>query len=207
MKPDLKQIAAGLVLAEISTEALARDVGMEFEQLRRVMNNEIEPSPELLGRLQLALESRQVEFGPRSGVSLKDEYIRRLTGIDSFLRLLDEILRTTMGTNDEVLFFMVEHSMWLPAEKNAEQRLWDVGVKCRYICPEKATGMNGPKNAYRVLPRLYDKHQVQVIYGKYVATVSEDYLDKGILILNNEPWAMAERSKFNFMWEQARPAE
>ena len=192
-----------MALVGMGTTELAADTGIDSDTLDKILTGLARPSPETMDRIRIALEAQKIEFGERSGVCLKDEYFRRLTGEDSYLNLLNEVLRTMLGRTDDVLFFMVEHSMWDSEELGAEQRLWDAGIKCRYISPDASRTYRGPAGNFHYVPRIYPTTQLQVIYSEYVAIVGANYESEGIIILNSESAANAERSKFDFIWQHS----
>lgn len=202
-KLDLRQISAGIALAGLTQAELATLAGLEAASLSRILKGEVQPRPETLDRIQIALESKQVEFGPRSSVALKDDYFRRLQGPDVFVRLLDEILRVMIGRTDDVLFFMVDPSVSTPAVKNALERLYDAGITCRYICSENNNVFDAPIEFYRAMPEKYFTNEVQVVYGDYVA-INSLTPQHNVIILNSPSAAAAERGKFDFIWNNCK---
>lgn len=206
MKIDIKQISAGMALAGMTHNELATASGIDAESLARILKGEVSARPESMDRIQIALEARQVEFGPRSGVALKDNYMRRLEGpgFDAYFKLYDEILRTMLGRSDDVLFFLVDPSVSGPALRDAKLRLYDAGIRCRHICPEGTQIFDAPKEDYRAMPRKYFANQPQVVYSHYVATTSMDP-EFSVLIFNSHSISQAERSKFNFIWDHCAP--
>lgn len=204
MKPNTRQIAAGAALAGMTQDELAAVVGLEAAALELIMNGDVEPRPETLDRIQIALEARQVEFGPRSGVALKDEYFRRIIGKDVYIKLLDEILRTMIGRTDDVLFFMVDPAVSPPNVVDAELRLLDAGIKCRFICSEDNKVFYAPKESYRLIPRDYYTNEIQIVYGDFLAILSILPHSDSVLILNSPSVAAAERGKFDFIWNNCK---
>jgi hypothetical protein len=206
MSIDLRQISAGMALVSMTPTELAGASGLDTESFMRILNSEVSPRPETLDRIRIALEARQVEFGPRSGVALKDNYMRRLTGVgfEAYFKLYDEILRTMLGRSDDVLFFLVNPQVSGPELKEAKARLYDAGIRCRHICPEGTTVFDAPREDYRAMPRKYFANQPQVVYSHYVATTNADD-DFNVLIFNSHSISQAERSKFDFIWDHCAP--
>lgn len=204
MKLDLRQISAGIALAGMTQAELAAAAGLEAASLSRILKGEVTPRPESLDRIKIALEARQIEFGPRSSVALRDDYVRRIEGEDRYIKLHKEILRFMLGTQEEVLFFMIDPGISPPEIVEAFGWLHDAGVKCRYLCRENPTRLDGPPEQYRVVPDKYFVNQVQVIYGHHVAQNSKTPLDN-ILIINSPSLAAVETAKFNYMWDHSEP--
>ncbi len=202
MKIDLKQIAAGTALAGMTQAELAGAAGLDPASLSRILSGDVQPRPETMDRLKYVLEGRQVEFGSKSGVSLKDDYFERWEGQGVIVKMLDHILRVMIGTPGEVLFSMVDPALSPPDVRDANLRLHDAGIVCRYLCSEDNKVFDGPKEAYRAVPRKYFTNDVQIVYSDYVALNSSP--DR-VFIFNSQATAESERGKFNFIWDHCEP--
>ena len=200
MKLDVKQIAAGTALAGMTQAELASAAGLDPASLSRILSGDAQPRPETLERIKFVLEARHVEFGPRSGVSLKDDYVIRIEGVDGYLKLYDMILRTMIGRDEDVLFFMVDPSVSAQPVKDAKTKLYDAGIRCRHLCPTKVKIFDAPVADYKIVPDPYFINTPQVIFDRFVATTAENPLEN-VIVLNSQQIASAERAKFNFIWD------
>ena len=122
---------------------------------------------------------------------------------DAYLRMLDDVHQVTRSLGGEVLFFCSDDRSTRPGEEEAEERIRSNGVRFRCLIEAGNNFTRWPRKEYRVIPKDYFNHDLQVIYGDKVAQMING--GEKILIVHNASLATTARNVFNLLWSLMRP--
>ncbi len=182
---------------------LSRSANLSTETILKIERGEANPKPDTTEKIINALRDGGVEFDGERGVKLILEDYRVFGGEDCYLRLLDEVfldLHARKGA--EVLFICVDDAVSSPEIIDANKRIRNAGIKCRYLCSETATKFDYTLEDYRAISKEYFKNSVMVVYDEKVATLRGT--NNGVLIVRDKDQAEMLRGLFNIVWSHSK---
>ncbi len=201
--PTGRQIRAARMLIDWEATDLSRSANLSTETILKIERGEANPKPDTTEKIINALRDGGVEFDGERGVKLILEDYRVFGGEDCYLRLLDEVfldLHARKGA--EVLFICVDDAVSSPEIIDANKRIRNAGIKCRYLCSETATKFDYTLEDYRAISKEYFKNSVMVVYDEKVATLRGT--NNGVLIVRDKDQAEMLRGLFNIVWSHSK---
>jgi transcriptional regulator with XRE-family HTH domain len=197
-----KQITAARALADLTVDELARRAGLSRDAILKIEGDKVQPREGTIADITRALAAAGVEFTEK-GARWIDDVIRVLEGEDAYLRMLDDVFQATRKTAGEVLFFCSDDRSTRPGEEEAEERIRGNGVRFRCLIEAGNTFTRWPRKEYRLIPKEYFNHDLQVIYADKVAQAING--GEKILIIHNASLATTARNIFDLLWSLMRP--
>jgi transcriptional regulator with XRE-family HTH domain len=196
-----KQIAAARQLAGLTLTQLAERAGVARSSIVKIENDAVQPREGTLADLMKTFTAAGVEF-IEGGVRWTGDRIRTIEGLDSYLRLLDEVYQTLhRQSGAEVLSICTDDSVSSPEVVQAIQRWHDAGIKCRFLTHEHATRFDFPLREYRLIPERFYTNSVMVVFDDKVATLSD--ANNSVIIVRDVYQANMLRGLFEMIWQQS----
>jgi len=201
-----KQIRAARMLVEWDAEDLAKKTGLSRESILNIERSVFRPRPATLEKIVTVFKENGVEFEGERGVSLIIDDYRILEGEGCYLKLLDEVYHDLRGNKTaEALFISADDALSPQEVVEANSRIREAGIKCRYLSHEEAKRFDYDLEDYRLVPKKHYKNSVMIIFGEKVATVRAH--GKDILVVRDKDQADMLRGLFNMIWEKALKPE
>jgi transcriptional regulator with XRE-family HTH domain len=193
------QLRAARGLLDLTQEALAERAGVALDSVKKFENGRTRKLQDRSERAMIrVLEEGGVEFLDNDGTRRRDDVVRVLEGKNAYLRFLDELYYAVHDTKDEVLFLNVDDSISSPAVVEANLRIRNAGVPCRYLCEENPKRLDFPVEDYRGIPSEFFRNGLQIVYKDSVAMLFNSL--PRVLILKNEELADSIRKLFEMVW-------
>ena len=196
----LEQIRAARALKGWSQEELARRAGVTQVTVANIELGNSRGSPKSMRAITRSFENSGVEF-IEGGVRLNKNFINFFDTPDSYLRVLDDVYFTLMGTGGEVLFSGSDERKSTPEVNEALSRIRDAGIRMRSIVEEGNFFLLGPLEEYRQMPRQYMSDDVRVIYEDKVAFLTQVHPHAKVMLVQNEYISRDLKRNFNYMWD------
>ena len=155
----------------------------------------------------MAFESANIEFLPNDGLRKKGEHVEVLKGSMAFSDLLDDIYAALKDKGGDVLIANIDDDSLRQVSRQKIQehreRMQRAGVSERVVCHEGGSPLAAPA-ACRWLPGSQTTSAMGFcIYGDKVAM---ELWDKNLIVIITSPEASkAERMRFEYLWEMAKP--
>jgi transcriptional regulator with XRE-family HTH domain len=197
-----KQIAAARALADWSAAELGARAGLTKDAILKIEAGAVQPRAGTIADITAALAAVGVEFTER-GVRLADDAIKVLEGEDAYLKMLDDIYYAIHKSGGEVLFMYSSDRHTHPGEYEAELRIREAGGRFRSLVEEGIKTTIWPAREYRLIPKKYFNHDLQIIYADKVAQAING--GEKILLIRNASLAKTACNTFNLLWSQLRP--
>jgi len=200
--PTGKQIRAARQLVDWTAEELASRAHLTKDCILAIERGDSRPLPKTIASVSRALADAGVVFNGDTGVNLIGVDLRILEGKDCYLRLLADVFHVLQEEkNPEALFICVDDAV-SPAEvTEANHRIREAGIKCRYLASEKAKKFDFDLNDYRLIPEEHYKNSVMVIYADKIATLRGT--NESVRIVQDRDAADMLRGLFEMIWAQA----
>lgn len=196
-----QQIRAARGLLDWTQTDLAKHCGLTASAIKNIESNpEVRPHAKSIEALVDVFRRHGVAFTPR-GVELSDNHVRLLEGDNAYLQMLDDAFYA-LKDGGEMLFMCSSDIHSVPGEAEAEQRLRETGIRFRSLIEEGKPNTIYPAREYRVIPKQYWAHSLQVIYADKVAQVLDS---RKILLIEDPVFAAMQRNSFNLIWSFLKP--
>jgi transcriptional regulator with XRE-family HTH domain len=206
-----RQIRAARALLNWSQDDLASASGIARSSIKNIENDITIARRDTIHDIQVSLENCGVEFLPGSGVRIKSDFVSHLSGADTFLKILDDVILTLRTANNaEALFSCVVDGISPPEVIESYRYMRSQKIKMRSLIKEDDTALYGDLSEYRCLPKKFFHNSAQIIYHDKIATMLLDEAtgsDKGAIIVRNAPLAAAQKNLFEFIWAQCPQPE
>ncbi|MCL2468910.1 MAG: helix-turn-helix domain-containing protein [Alphaproteobacteria bacterium] len=202
--PTGKQIKAARALLSWDAADLAEKASMRRETVLSVENGNAVPRPITMEKIIKAFNDAGVEFNGDRGVELRDDIVRKFEGEGYYLRFLDEVHSCMREKKGSVLFFNVDDSLSSQEIIQANTRMIEDGIKCRYLCKEKPDKLNHPVEFYRTVPEEHYRNGLLVVYDNYLAALARG---KMMVVFKNADVADSVRKLFGLIWSQNKMPE
>jgi len=195
-----QQIRAARALLDWGADRLAEETSLNKNTIHNIEKGATLARGDSVQKIVEVFVRHGIEFIGERGVAQVHENYRLLEGRDCYLKLLDEVYHTLVGTKDaEVLSICTDDSVSPPEIVNAIQRWHDAGIKCRFLSHEKATRFDFPLNEYKLIPPRYFKNSVMVVFANKVATLRGT--NEAVLVVHDEDQADMLRGLFELIWK------
>jgi transcriptional regulator with XRE-family HTH domain len=205
-----RQIRAARGLIGWSQTELAEAVGIARGTLAAIEKDTGNPTFDILHRIRLALENRQVEFLAQEGVRFRQPTIYYDDRPGANRRLLEEVFdvasnyQRKSGVNDILIFGVREEDAEQSVGEYLEEhisRLKNAGLEEKILCSPNTRAYVAPDDWYRRLPELAtDKSPIPVMtYGEKLAVIEWEPSET-ITVVDSKPLANAFRLMFQYIW-------
>jgi transcriptional regulator with XRE-family HTH domain len=203
------QIAAGIALAGMTREGLAKEAKIGRNTLDRIINDTSIYREDTIAKIRGVLELHGIEFTAGSGVRIKDRIIETYEGEGANKRLIEDLYDTLRKTGGEILVAHVDEG---ESVKNLE-RSWlaeqirkrkEAGITHRLLVRADDPNLIPPFDSYRCVPNEFFSPYPLFIYGSKLALLSWDPSPR-VVIVDDERFAESARKLFNFIWSHAEP--
>ena len=192
-----------------SQKALAQNCDNVSEPtIKLIETGKINSTPETLGAIQKTFEDAGLEFIPQQGVRFRDDLVTVVegrSGINIFLRLLDDIYYTMKDTYEEVLWSFIDEGLSPPEVVEREKIIRNNGILYRSLIRYGDTKFEHDPEEYRWLPKGHFLNNVTAVYGDKFATIVKKPKSTGevekVIIINNLSIAEMKRKEFNIIWD------
>lgn len=202
--PTGKQIRAARMLLDWDAEDLAQKAGVTRETVFNMERGTFRPRPTTLEKIIKAFNDAGVDFNGDRGVELRDDTIRKFEGEDYYLKFLSEVHNHMRGRKGAVLFVNTDDALSPPEVANANKRMMEDGIVCRYLCKENPTRLDHPAEFYRTVPERYYRSGLLVVYDTYLAASMRG---KMMVVIKNEAVSDSVRKLFELIWSQNKTPE
>lgn len=189
---------------------LAERTEISATSIGSIESGATQPRESTLAIIQKAFEDAGIEFIP-SGIRKRDEMISILEGENVLGNLLDDIYKTMLGTEGEVLIFGLEERTDHQSEDYAKvrshlDRLTKEKITERIILKRGDKNFIAPKTYYKWISPEYFSPNPFVIYGNKIAMINWEGPMK-VFIVDSRYFSSTFTKVFNFVWESAEAVE
>lgn len=220
MQLTLRQIAAGMSLAQMNQDEMASAAGLARPHLNRILTGETVARDATLRSIRQALEVRNVEFTSNEGVRLKSSDVEIYEGPERFQTFTDfvyEQIRTRGGhiclsVTDERLFSKYRTNTAEHYERM--QDLSDRGVikSFRILAHKSNFASKYTYNTYKWQPEDTMAPTAFYTFADYLALISFEHTTPPyVLLVQSAPLADSYRRAFDIAWaagkEPPKPGE
>lgn len=196
----IQQIKAARALLDWNQEDLANHAGLSTDHIRRIETNRSKSS-DVLDAIYQAMTFHGVVF-TKHGVELKPNAISIIEGVDWYLRLLDDVARSTPK---ELLFFYADDRASPPEVNQRLKKMRAAGVQMRQLVEEGNTYLMGPVSEYRYVPKERFENYVSLVYGDKVAICTDS--NTKATVFNDPHLANVWRNIFSILWDTLKQPE
>lgn len=199
------QIRAARALLDWDAGKLASEAKISKSTIHNIEKGAFQARGDSLNKIMEVFVNEGLEFIGDRGVARLHENYKIIEGEDCYLRLLGEVHQTLLGKpNAEALFFCVDDSISTPEVTAANNLIRNAGIKCRYLCSEKAERFDFDTSDYRAIPEQFYTNSVMVIFGNKVATLRGT--NNAVIVVTDKEQADMLRRLFEMIWQQSPPA-
>lgn len=209
-----EQIKAARAMLDWSQKVLAeRCAEVSEPTIKLIETGKINSTPGTLGIIQKTFENAGIEFLPQKGVRFRDDLLTILegrSGVNIFLKLLDDIYYTMKGTYGEVLWSFIDEGISPPEVVDRENMIRNDGITYRSLIRYGDTSFTHTSDEYRWLPKGHFLLNLTVVYGEKFAIVvnrpSSSIVEK-IITIKNSSIAEMKRKEFEIIWDYCEKPE
>lgn len=195
------QVRAARALLGWDGNDLVAAVGLHRDTILNVETNK-KVRGATADRIVQVFNDHGIEFIGDRGVAFLPENYRILEGDDCYLRLLEEVYQTLHKKETaEALFICVDDEVSTAAVVEANNKIRDAGIKCRYLSSENARKFDFPLEDYRVIPPQFYTNSVMVVFGNKVATLRDAHSE--VMVIADKYQSDMLRGLFEMIWRQS----
>ena len=193
-----KQIRAARIFLDWDAKDLAAKAGVNRETVFNIERGTVQARTGTIEKIIKTFSNAGVEFNGNRGVELRDDTLRKIDSNTSYLDVLEDVYLTMRASKGEVLFSFIRNKISSPEVIEIDLRLRRLGIKFRSLIEEGDTYCLYPLNEYRVVPKQFFHHSVQIIYGDKVASLLNK--EKHAIIIRDIEFAETQRKIFEIIW-------
>lgn len=203
------QIRGARGLLDWSQAELSRRTGISTTSIGNIESGNTQPRESTLGVIRKAFESSGIEF-VEGGVRAKNEFVQVYQGEDSFWEFYEDIHKTLLDGENEVLVSNVDErdfERWLNPErlKTHLDRMSDLEeagkLKYRIMIKEGDTNFLASRYAqYRWMPAELFLAVPFYVYGDKLAVMIFG-TEPCVILIDNKTVSMAYRNQFEQIWK------
>lgn len=202
------QSRAARALLNWTQDNLAAASGLSKTSINNFENAECEFRGASLRAIKNAFEAAGIQFISDHGVLRPHDNVQILQGTNALPTLWDHIFETLKLTGGEVLISNLNERRSHEAHKDELdahlKRLKEHNISERLLCCDGDNYFIQPKECYRAVPReVYEAGMTTFIFADHVAL--QLWGESLILLIKSQSASNAERQRFEFMWDRAKP--
>lgn len=205
--PSPEDIRAARAYRGWNQEYLGSLVGLSKRAILNIENRKHRPTLENLKKIKNAFFRANIIFQSQGGFIENKSIVQVLTGPDSFIDLMLDIIEVSTPSKSEVLFNGADERRSPEAVITKEKEMCKLGIPSRHIIKEGNTFILGPTEWYRWVPEaFFPSSDVTVVYGDKVAfTTSNKNIINHIVVIKDHLLAKSQRRQFEKFWEIGTP--
>jgi transcriptional regulator with XRE-family HTH domain len=212
-----QQIAAGMALAQMTQDQLAKAAGVGRNTLNRTINDTASTKDDTLENIRLALEARGVEFTEQNGVRIKSPGVDMLTGREGLRKFFDGVYEYARQHGGTIMMFGIDETAFIQTigdefSQNYLKRMTDISRTrgdlevLAIICEGDTNFCASAYNKYRWISKDVFQAVPFYIYGETLAIMDFDTAPgPTIMMLKSRAITNAYRKQFQAFWKMASP--